>query len=85
MNYRYQCIEQKLYNENVGEYIIYGIEITDDNIRYYDLNSEGWRSFIPVNDVSCNKEKVDDIVRIINKYQVSPIHLDEIIEDLLIA
>lgn len=71
MNYRYQCIEQKLYNENVGEYITYGIEITDDNMI--------------VNDVSCNKEKVDDIVRIINKYQVSPIHLDEIIEDLLAA
>jgi len=26
-----------------------GYEITDDNIRYYDLNSEGWRSFIPEN------------------------------------
>lgn len=23
-----------------------GYEITDTNIRYYDLNSEGWRSFI---------------------------------------
>lgn len=26
-----------------------GYEITDTNIRYYDLNSEGWRSFIPEN------------------------------------
>jgi len=26
-----------------------GYEIVDDNIRYYDLNSEGWRSFIPEN------------------------------------
>lgn len=71
MNYKYQCIRQKLYNENVGEYITDEIEITDDNMI--------------VNDVSCNKETVDDTVRIINKYQVSPIHLDEIIEDLLIA
>ena len=23
-----------------------GYNISDDNIRYYDLNSEGWRSFI---------------------------------------
>ena len=23
-----------------------GYETTDSNIRYYDLNSEGWRSFI---------------------------------------
>lgn len=26
-----------------------GYDIVDDNIRYYDLNSEGWRSFIPEN------------------------------------
>ena len=26
-----------------------GYEITDSNIRYYDLNSEGWRSFIAEN------------------------------------
>ena len=26
-----------------------GYEITDSNIRYYDLNSEGWRSFITDN------------------------------------
>ncbi len=71
MRYNYKCVEQKLYDENIGEYITYGIEITDDNMI--------------MNDVSCSKEKVDDIVRIINKYQLSPIHLDEIIEDLLVA
>lgn len=26
-----------------------GYDICDENIRYYDLNSEGWRSFIPEN------------------------------------
>ena len=26
-----------------------GYEITDSNIRYYDLNSEGWRSFVTEN------------------------------------
>ena len=29
-----------------------GYEITDSNIRYYDLNSEGWRSFIIDNLIS---------------------------------
>ena len=29
-----------------------GYEITDSNIRYYDLNSEGWRSFIVDNLIS---------------------------------
>lgn len=26
-----------------------GYDITDSNIRYYDLNSEGWRSFVVEN------------------------------------
>ena len=26
-----------------------GYEIADSNIRYYDLNSEGWRSFVVEN------------------------------------
>lgn len=31
-----------------------GYEVTDTNIRYYDLNSEGWRSFIPENLIEWN-------------------------------
>ena len=31
-----------------------GYEITDSNIRYYDLNSEGWRSFIVDNLIEWN-------------------------------
>lgn len=31
-----------------------GFEITDTNIRYYDLNSEGWRSFITDNLIDWN-------------------------------
>jgi len=32
-----------------------GYEISDSNIRYYDLNSEGWRSFIFENLIKWNK------------------------------
>jgi len=32
-----------------------GYEITDSNIRYYDLNSEGWRSFIVDNLIEWKK------------------------------
>ena len=32
-----------------------GYDIVDDNIRYYDLNSEGWRSFIPENLIEWSK------------------------------
>jgi hypothetical protein len=30
-------------------------DIIDNNIRYYDLNSEGWRSFIPENLIEWSK------------------------------
>ncbi len=71
MSYNYKCIKQSLFDENIGNYITYGIEITDENII--------------VSDVSCNREKVNEIVRIINKYQASPIHIYEIIENLISA
>lgn len=71
MSYNYKCIKQNLFDKNIGNYITYGIEITDENII--------------VNDVSCNEEKVNDIVKLINRYQASPIHLYEIIENLLSA
>jgi len=32
-----------------------GYDITDNNIRYYDLNSEGWRSFIVDNLIEWKK------------------------------
>jgi len=71
MSYNYKCIKQSLFDKNIGNYITYGIEITDENII--------------VSDVSCNREKVNEIVRIINKYQASPIHIYEIIENLISA
>ena len=32
-----------------------GYEIADSNIRYYDLNSNGWRSFLAENLIECKK------------------------------
>lgn len=71
MSYTYQCIEQEFHNEDIGNYITYGIEITEENII--------------MNDVSCNKEKAENIVELINEHQASPIHLDEIIDNLIAA
>lgn len=71
MSYTYQCIEQELHNKDIGNYITYGIEITEENII--------------MNDVSCNKEKAENIVELINEHQASPIHLNEIIDNLIAA
>lgn len=71
MSYSYKCIEQKLFDESIGDYITYGIEITEGNKI--------------IDDVSCNKEKAYNIIRLLNKYQVSPIHLYEVIDNLISA
>lgn len=67
----YKCVEQQLHNEYIGDYITYGIEITDENII--------------LDDVSCNKELADEITTILNAYQASIIHFKEIVEDLIAA
>ncbi len=71
MSYTYKCIEQKLFSESIGNYITYGIEITEGNKI--------------INDVSCNREKACKIIELLNQYQVSPIHLNEVIENLISA
>lgn len=71
MSYTYHCVKQEFHNEDIGNYITYGIEITEENII--------------MDDVSCNKEKAENIVELINLHQASPINLDEIIDNLLAA
>ena len=71
MSYNYKCIKQRLFDEIIGDYITYGIELTEENMI--------------VNDVSCNREKVNEIVRLLNIHQASPLHAYEIIENLLSA
>ncbi len=71
MSYTYKCIEQNLFDENIGNYITYGIEITEGNKI--------------IDDVSCDKEKANKIIKLLNKHQVSPIHIYEIIENLISA
>lgn len=67
----YKCVEQQLHNEYIGDYITYGIEITDENII--------------LNDVSCNRKTTEDITTILNTHQASIIHFKEIVEDLIAA
>ncbi len=71
MSYAYKCIEQELFNESIGNYITYGIEITEGNKI--------------INDVDCNRERACKIIDLLNQYQVSPIHIYDIIEDLISA
>ena len=67
----YKCVEQRLINEYIGDYITYGIEITDENII--------------LDDVSCNRKTTEKITAILNAHQASIINFKEIVEDLIAA
>lgn len=67
---KYQCMEQSMYHEDIGEYFTYGI--------IYNDNSE-----LIVRDVSTNRSYVQYITQLLNVFRASPIHLYNIIEDML--
>ncbi len=69
MNYNYQCVEQVLCDDVIGKYTAYGVKNTANNNV--------------ISDVGLNIDIVSAIVNKLNKYQVFPVHLREIIEDLI--
>ena len=62
-------MEQVLCDDVIGKYTAYGVKNTANNNV--------------INDVGLNIDIVSAIVNKLNKYQVFPIHLHEIIEDLI--
>lgn len=69
MSYNYQCVEQVLCDDVIGKYTAYGVKNTANNNV--------------ISDVGSNIDIVSAIVNKLNKYQVFPVHLREIIEDLI--
>ena len=69
MSYNYQCVEQVLCDDVIGKYTAYGVKNTANNTV--------------ISDVGSNIDIVSAIVKKLNQYQVFPVHLHEIIEDLI--
>ena len=69
MSYNYQCVEQVLCDDVIGKYTAYGVKNTANNNV--------------ISDVGSNIDIVSAIVNKLNKSQVFPVHLREIIEDLI--
>lgn len=67
----YKVVKQKLFTEELGKYVSYGIRI----------HTEG--SCFVLQDVSTNKRELRRMVALCNKHRVDPRHLTEIIEDFL--
>ena len=70
MNYNYKCVPQNISNAELGTYLTYGISLAGE---------------ILISDVSTDKEKALDIVSALNRLQVSPTHLRDVITDILSA
>lgn len=73
---RYYVLEEKRFNEDVGiEYISFGIEIQKEEDNIVEESK--------VSDVTCDKEKIYSIVDILAKNEVFPVHLNDVIADML--
>lgn len=70
MKYNYFYFKQNLYNEHIGKYDTFGISLKNNRNIHID-------------DVSCNEQLIRKIVSKLNKNQVSPVHLQDVIEDMI--
>ena len=70
MSYLYVPLEESCFTDDAGEYISYGIAVTDDG------GDAG-----KVSDVSTDLELVREICEKCNRGQLDPLQLREVIED----
>lgn len=67
--FKYQCIRQFLSNDEIGDYVSYAIVLEHTKLC--------------IGDISCDKEFVLHIVYLLNHYRVSPLHVRDIIDDVI--
>ena len=67
----YEVFEEDLVNPEIGQYRTYGImsASADGELR--------------ISDVSLCKDKLEDIVGKLNMYELSPVHIRDVVEDIL--
>lgn len=67
----YDVVPEKCYHINLGEYDTYGIEVTGSEFS------------MVVHDVSVCKNITNNLVEMFNQYQLSPVHLEDAVRDML--
>ena len=72
MTYRYHIVEEYVFNPEIGRYRTYGIEL---------IASDGTTDYI--SDISVCKMDIERMVADFNRYQLSPVHFQEAVEDML--
>lgn len=68
---RYRLLTEDLYHSDLGEYRTYGILVTA--LDCMDI----------LHDVSICKKEVDYMVKALNRHKLSPIHLNDVVMDML--
>lgn len=68
--YSYRTIKEYLWHADIGHYVSYGI------VAY-----QGGVEVARISDVSVEGDSVKELARLCNEYQVSPIHLWDVVED----
>lgn len=74
MKHVYQCIESIFHERDRGEYVTYGIKITDKQNNALRV----------VEDISIDKKKIQKLVNLCNRLKVDIEQIDDIIEDFLV-
>lgn len=69
----YKIRQDQLKDEDIGRYISYGIDVVE--------NEAVLRS---VKDITTDEARLSGLVDLCNKLQLSPVHLDDVIEDFLV-
>ena len=69
----YKIRQDQLKDEDIGRYISYGIDVVE--------NEAILRS---VKDITTDEARLSGLVDLCNKLQLSPVQLDDVIEDFLV-
>ena len=69
----YKIRQDQLKDEDIGRYISYGIDVVE--------NEAVLRS---VKDITTDEARLSGLVDLCNKLQLSPVQLDDVIEDFLV-
>lgn len=73
--FHYHLLKEILYSDELGEYISFGIQVT---------NQRGDK-VASVSDISTKQDYVEELCRLFNKNNLSPLHLRDVIEDMLLV
>lgn len=79
----YVCkiVESTVFIEEMGNVIVYGINMYNSNKELAELDGE----HCCIEDISEDFEKVERLRKLLVEYDVYPVHLKDIVEDFLAA